>query len=180
MKSTRYRDVKEISATVEELLRKAKHQNESFAEIEARLNEDQMLRDHTPSIRPCNGWQCSGFGYRIDPYTKRPRMHNGVDISNASGTPILATADGVISYTGYNSGYGLSVKLDHGNEMETYYAHLSSILVDPGEVVKRGQVIALMGATGRTTGTHLHYEIRVGGSPVNPLNYFIEDVKLGD
>ncbi|MBN2378676.1 peptidoglycan DD-metalloendopeptidase family protein [candidate division WOR-3 bacterium] len=179
MASGKYRDVKDVSGTVEELLRKAEDQGTSFTQIKEKLTEDEFLRDHTPSIRPCNGWQCSGFGYRIDPYTKRPRMHNGVDISNAAGTPILASADGEITYTGFNSGYGLAVKLDHGNGIETYYAHLSSILVSPGAEVKRGQVIGLMGATGRTTGTHLHYEVRVGGTAVNPLNYIIEDVDFG-
>jgi len=175
IKSKQYQDVTEISNTVDELLRKAKYQKESFADIGERLKKDKNLRDHTPSIRPCNGWQCSGFGYRIDPFTKRPRMHNGVDISNAPGTPIVATADGVISYIGARSGYGLCIKLDHGNEIETFYAHLGGIYVKPGEEVSRGQVIAVMGATGRTTGTHLHYEVRVGGKAVNPLNYIIDE-----
>ena len=175
IKSKQYQDVTEIATTVDELLRRAKYQKESFLEIEERLKKNKFLRDHTPSIRPCNGWQCSGFGYRIDPFTKRPRMHNGVDISNAPGTPIIATADGVVSYTGVHSGYGLCVKLDHGNEIETFYAHLSSFYVRLGEQVSRGQVIAAMGATGRSTGTHLHYEVRVAGKPVNPLNYILDE-----
>jgi murein DD-endopeptidase MepM/ murein hydrolase activator NlpD len=175
MRSKQYQNVADVSNTVDELLRKAKYQRESFQEINEKLKQDKHLRDHTPSIRPCNGWQCSGFGYRIDPFTKRPRMHNGIDISNAPGTPIVAPADGVVSYTGARSGYGLCVKIDHGNEIETFYAHLSGIYIRPGEEVVRGQVIATMGASGRTTGTHLHYEVRVGGKAVNPLNYIIDE-----
>ncbi len=177
-KSKQYQNVAEISGTVNELLRKARYQKESFTEIKDKLTENKHLRDHTPSIRPCNGWQCSGFGYRIDPFTKRPRMHNGLDISNVPGTPIVASADGVVSYTGARSGYGLCVKLDHGNEIETFYAHLSGIYVKPGERVERGQVIAIMGASGRSTGTHLHYEVRVGGKAVNPLNYIIDETEF--
>lgn len=175
IRSSEYRDVKKISARVDELLRKARYQTESFTEIEDKLSEDKYLRDHTPSIRPVNGWQCSGFGYRIDPFTKRPRMHNGIDISNAPGTPIVAPADGAVSYTGARSGYGLCIKIDHGNGIETFYAHLASIYVEPGDKVSRGQVVAAMGASGRTTGTHLHYEVRIGGKAVNPLNYIIEE-----
>jgi murein DD-endopeptidase MepM/ murein hydrolase activator NlpD len=81
----------------------------------------------------------------------------------------------VVSYTGARSGYGLCVKLDHGNEIETFYAHISAFYVRPGEQVSRGQVIAAMGATGRSTGTHLHYEVRVAGKPVNPLNYILDE-----
>jgi murein DD-endopeptidase MepM/ murein hydrolase activator NlpD len=175
IRSKQYQNVAEVSNTVDELLRKAKYQRESFEEINEKLKKDKHLRDHTPSIRPCNGWQCSGFGYRIDPFTKRPRRHNGLDISNAPGTPIIATADGVVSYTGARSGYGLCIKIDHGSEIETFFAHLASIFVKPGEEVVRGQVVATMGATGRTSGTHLHYEVRVGGKPVNPLNYIIDE-----
>jgi len=180
IRSARYKDVDEISKTVDALLRKTKQQSQSFAEIEEKLKSDKHLRDHTPSILPCNGWLCSGFGYRIDPFTKRPRMHNGIDISKAPGEPILATADGVVVHTGFNSGYGLTVKIDHGNEIETFYAHLSAIYVKPGQQVERGQVIGAMGATGRTTGTHLHYEVRIGGRPVNPINYIIDESALGD
>jgi murein DD-endopeptidase MepM/ murein hydrolase activator NlpD len=167
--------VDNLTTSIDELLRKATFQKESFTEIYDTLKENEYIRDHTPSIRPCNGWQCSGFGYRIDPFTRRAKMHSGIDISYAPGTPIVATADGVVSYTGVRSGYGLCVTIDHGNGVETFYAHLSGFYVRPGEQVSRGQVIAAMGATGRTTGTHLHYEVRVGKKAVNPLNYIIEE-----
>lgn len=180
MRSAKYKNVADISEAVDKLLRKAKYQRESFDSIETCLKNNETLRDHTPSIQPCKGWECSGFGYRIDPFTRMVRMHNGIDISNAPGTPILAVANGTVKYTGVRSGYGLCVELSHGNEIETFYAHLSGIYVKPGQQVTRGEVIAAMGASGRTTGTHLHYEVRVGGTTVNPLNYIIDSDHITD
>ncbi len=173
LRSPLYNNVENISESVDKLLTQARFQKDSFREIYTKLENDSYLRDHTPSIRPCNGWQCSGFGRRIDPFTRRLRMHNGIDIANAHGTPIVAPADGTVSYTGARAGYGLCVKIDHENGVESFFAHLSAIHVKKGAKITRGQLIGSMGATGRTTGTHLHYEIRVGGTPVNPMNYII-------
>ncbi len=180
IKSLQYKNVAEISEDVSELLRRAAYQKESFTQIADSLEQDAFLRDHTPSIRPCNGWQCSGFGYRIDPFTRRARMHNGIDIANAPGTPIVATADGTVCYTGRRSGYGLCIEIDHGYEVETFYAHLAGILVKVGQRVSRGEMIATMGATGRTTGTHLHYEVREVGVPVNPITRIIDSEFVTD
>ena len=113
----------------------------------------------------------SGFGYRRDPKTGGRRMHNGSDFAGSYGTDIYATADGVVSHAGWQSGFGRLVKIKHEFGIETFYAHNSRIRVKVGQRVSRGEHIADMGNSGRTTGTHLHYEVRVGGTPVNPMIY---------
>lgn len=113
----------------------------------------------------------SGFGTRRDPYRRSYRMHNGVDYAAPRGTPIYSTADGVVSFSGRQSGYGIVVKIRHAFGFETVYAHLSKSRVKVGQRVKRGQRIADMGSTGRSTGSHLHYEIRIEGKPVNPSKF---------
>ena len=114
----------------------------------------------------------SGYGVRSDPFAGRAAMHAGIDLAGAMGTPIYATADGVISDAGWNSGgYGNLVKIDHGRGIETRYGHLSGILVKAGDRVQRGQQIGRMGSTGRSTGSHLHYEVRIEGRAVNPIPF---------
>jgi len=113
----------------------------------------------------------SGFGYRRDPKTGGRRMHAGVDFAGPVGTPLYATADGVVVHAGWSSGYGRLVKIQHEFGIETRYAHLSRLSVNVGQRVSRGQRIGDMGASGRVTGPHLHYEVRVGGNPVNPMIY---------
>lgn len=113
----------------------------------------------------------SGYGYRRDPKTGGRRMHKGTDFAAPTGTDIFATADGVVTQAGWHSGYGKLVKIKHAFGIETYYAHTSKILVKVGQRVSRGDHIADMGSTGRSTGTHLHYEVRVNGKPVNPMTY---------
>jgi murein DD-endopeptidase MepM/ murein hydrolase activator NlpD len=114
----------------------------------------------------------SAFGQRIDPFEKRRKRHEGIDLSGPIGTPIYATADGTVTVAGWNNGgYGNLVKLDHGRGIETRYGHLSAILVSPGQHVVRGQQIARMGSTGRSTGSHLHYEVRIAGAAVDPIPF---------
>ena len=114
----------------------------------------------------------SGYGVRSDPFRGVAAMHAGIDLSGPRGTPVYATADGVISNAGWNSGgYGNLVKVDHGRGIETRYGHLSAILVRPGDRVTRGQLIGRMGSTGRSTGNHLHYEVRIEGRAVNPIPF---------
>lgn len=124
-----------------------------------------------PSLWPVNGVLRSSFGGRSDPFSGEGSFHTGVDLEAARGTPVHVTADGVITNAGWNSGYGKLVIVDHGNGIETYYAHLSQFLVVPGEEVERGQVIGLSGSTGHSTGPHIHYEVRLHGTPVNPYKY---------
>ena len=113
----------------------------------------------------------SGFGVRSDPFRGGRAMHSGVDIPGPVGTAIYATADGVVGRTGWVGGYGNLIELEHGKGIQTRYGHLSSISVTPGSRVKRGQLIGLMGSTGRSTGSHLHYEVRIDGRAVNPIPF---------
>jgi len=124
-----------------------------------------------PSLWPVNGILRSTFGGRSDPLSGKHRFHTGVDLEVPPGTPVHATADGVVTGAQWSGAYGKLVKVDHGNGIETYYAHLSHFLVCPGQAVRRGQVIALSGRTGRVTGPHVHYEVRLRGTPVNPFDY---------
>jgi murein DD-endopeptidase MepM/ murein hydrolase activator NlpD len=113
----------------------------------------------------------SSFGVRNDPFNGRHRMHQGIDIPGAMGTPVYATADGIVARAEWVGGYGNLVQLTHGNGMETRYGHLSKLIVRANERVRRGQLIGLMGSTGRSTGSHLHYEVRIAGAAVNPMPY---------
>lgn len=114
----------------------------------------------------------SGYGVRSDPFKGGAAMHAGIDLAGPYGTPIYATADGTVRRSGWNSGgYGNLIEVDHGRGIETRYGHLSAVLVQAGQQVKRGQLIARMGSTGRSTGSHLHYEVRIDGRPVNPIPF---------
>jgi murein DD-endopeptidase MepM/ murein hydrolase activator NlpD len=114
----------------------------------------------------------SGYGVRSDPFRGRAAMHAGIDLAGPIGTPIYATADGIVGRSEWNNGgYGNLVELDHGHGIQTRYGHLSKSLVSAGQHVKRGDMIALMGSTGRSTGSHLHYEVRIDGKPVNPVPF---------
>jgi murein DD-endopeptidase MepM/ murein hydrolase activator NlpD len=124
-----------------------------------------------PSLWPVNGRLMSYFGRRDDPFSGEGAIHTGVDISVPSGTPVRATADGVVTFAGFHSGYGRIVTIDHGGGCSTHYAHLSRIEVITGQRIHRGDVIALSGASGRATGPHLHYEVRMNGVAVNPYPY---------
>lgn len=135
-------------------------------------NQKAMLRS-TPSIWPTKGWVSSGFGTRVSPFTNEREFHQGLDISARTGTTVVAPADGLVSEITSCYGYGKLLTIKHGHGLVTRYAHLNKILVKKGEYVKRGQTIALVGSTGRTTGPHLHYEVHLNGVPVNPLRYII-------
>jgi Peptidase family M23 len=124
-----------------------------------------------PSLWPVNGILRSSFGGRCDPLSGEGTFHTGVDLAAATGTPVHVTADGVVTSAGWSGAYGKLVVVDHGNGIETYYAHLSEFMVVPGQEVQRGQIIALSGGTGRVTGPHMHYEVRLHGTPVNPYKY---------
>jgi len=133
---------------------------------------------HTPSIEPTAGYVSSGYGARIHPFTMAGgesddllSFHSGIDIANVMGTPVQATANGEVTFVDWNGNYGLTVVIRHTAELETLYAHLQSSHVSVGSRVERGTVIGLMGRTGRTTGVHLHYEVRKNGQHTNPRPY---------
>jgi murein DD-endopeptidase MepM/ murein hydrolase activator NlpD len=125
-----------------------------------------------PAVQPVEHVSfTSGFGIRVDPFNHTAAMHPGVDIQAAVGTPVYATADGIVDRAERAGGYGNMVEINHGKGIQTRYGHLSKILVTPYERVKRGQLIALSGSTGRSTGPHLHYEVRIDGHAVNPVPF---------
>lgn len=124
-----------------------------------------------PNLWPVEGRLIGAFGIRTDPFSGEGAMHMGVDIGAPTGTPVRATADGVVIYAQMESGYGKLIRVDHGNGVQTYYAHLSSFYVTVGQDVRRGETIGAVGSTGRVTAPHLHYEVRVGGAPMNPGHY---------
>lgn len=129
-----------------------------------------------PSIWPVTGALMSYFGSRTDPFSGEGAFHTGVDIQAKSGTPVHATGDGLVVTAEYSGRYGKLVIVDHGNGLETYYAHLSSFAVVEGQSIRRGDLVGLSGATGRVTSAHLHYEVRRGGAPVNPSQYLHQSV----
>lgn len=129
-------------------------------------------QSHTqPSLWPVNGVLRSSFGGRSDPFSGEGAFHTGIDLAAPKGTPVHATADGVIVAASWAGAYGNMVIVDHGNGLQTYYAHLSETIVVPGQAVTRGQIVGLCGATGRATGPHVHYEVRLAGAPINPYKY---------
>jgi murein DD-endopeptidase MepM/ murein hydrolase activator NlpD len=141
-----------------------------LASVKTRIEGQQTLAAATPSIWPVTGYLSSWFGMRKDPFTGQPDFHSGLDISANGGTPVRATADGEVESTGYMGNYGNAVMISHGFGIATRYGHLSGFAVRSGQRVKRGQVLGYVGATGRATSTHLHYEILLNGRPINPLN----------
>jgi murein DD-endopeptidase MepM/ murein hydrolase activator NlpD len=120
-----------------------------------------------------DGWKTSSFGYRRSPFTGRRELHKGLDIAAPNGSPIIAPADGVVTYSARKGLMGNMISIKHGYGLLTRYGHLSKMLKKKGEKVERGEIIALVGSTGRSTGPHLHYEVRLNGVPVNPEKYIL-------
>jgi len=173
---------KESTAMMDRLLGDLSHLNNqvkvqsiSFQELDDYFKSQKSLLSSTPSIWPTRGWVTSGFGLRKSPFTGLREKHDGYDIGARHGSDVRATADGVVVVQGRETGYGNMVELDHGYGIRTRYGHNSKNVVKVGERVKRGQVIAQVGNTGRSTGPHLHYEVLLNGVPVNPKNYILED-----
>ena len=169
-----------LSTALDNLLARSRLQKKSFNELIAHLEEKRYLRTRTPSIIPVHGWFMSGFGYRLDPFTGRVKMHEGLDIAAPTGTPIIAPADGTVSFVGERHGFGLTIELNHGYGYATLYAHCQRIKTQLGDNVKRGEVIAYVGNTGKSTGPHLHYEVHVSKVPVNPINYILTTKTVTD
>ena len=163
----------QMRTDIERLELEAMSQEESLSELEKLLQSKKNMLVHTPSIWPVHGWVTSGFGFRTNPFTGLTQMHEGLDIANRIGTPVIAPADGIVSDTGKDSAYGNFIVISHGFGINDRFLHLSKILVRPGQKVKRGDKIAEVGTTGKSTGPHLHYEVRVNGIPVNPVRYIV-------
>ncbi|WBF66483.1 M23 family metallopeptidase [Desulfovibrio subterraneus] len=142
-------------------------------ELMQRFRENRELLASTPSIWPTEGWVSSPFGMRRSPFTGRREFHKGIDITNRKGTPIYSSAKGVVSFAGVDGGYGNVVVVSHGDGIDTRFAHMQRFVVKAGQSVTRGELIGYMGNTGRSTGPHLHYEVRVSGVCVNPMRYIL-------
>ncbi len=159
---------------LERMVRQSKLQLDSYDEILDVLEQEKKVRDCTPSIRPLRGgYLSSRFGRRMDPFTGRISHHTGVDYRARSGSSVMSTADGVVTMAKKNGSFGLMVEVNHGFGFKTRYAHLSKMLVRRGNRVKRGEIIGLVGNSGRSTGSHLHYEVVFKKAHRDPLHYII-------
>jgi len=160
------------------LEREVELQKKSYEEIAKRYEYNKTFFMHLPAIKPCAGeYSLRGYGMRIHPVLGVWRMHEGLDIITDVGTPVYATADGTVSFAGRTaSGYGAVVEIDHGYGYTTLYAHLSQVRVRSGQKVKRGELIARSGRSGLVSGPHLHYEVRLNGRKLNPVDFFFDDI----
>jgi len=176
-----YPMVQKVSLDLDHLLREADLVKGSFEEVASKLDKDIDLRNHTPSIspvRPSEAWVSSSFGSRRDPFTGEVEMHAGLDICSQIGTKVVATADGVVAERREDAYFGRHIVLNHKYGLETLYGHLQRFEVEPGQKVKRGQVIGYVGRTGRATAPHVHYGVKQGGRWINPMPYILEREEL--
>lgn len=162
----------ELKKNINHLLEMVEYQTEYLATLEAGLLQQSVYKDMLPNSSPvAAAYNSSSYGWRRDPFTKRRAFHSGLDFTANYGTPIYAAGDGVVTFSKRTSGYGKLVKIDHGSGLETRYAHASRLLVKSGDRITKGQLIAKVGSTGRSTGPHLHYEIRLNGAALDPRKY---------
>ena len=164
-------EVSDLQREIDRVREAISLRRDSQEQIRGFLNDQSSLLAATPQGRPTNGWITSGFGMRNSPFTGVRKMHEGIDIACRTGTPVIATADGIVSRAQSVEGYGKLVVVDHGYGYQTFYAHNSRIHVKVGDRVRRGQKIAAVGSTGSSTGPHVHYEVRLNQVPVNPYKF---------
>jgi murein DD-endopeptidase MepM/ murein hydrolase activator NlpD len=166
-------DTQRMKEELDRLSTEAEFREKSFQELYSFLEGKKRQLSSTPSIWPVRGWLTSTFGYRIDPFTGLRQFHEGLDIANRLGTPIIAPADGIVSRCSNSFGYGLTVEINHGYGIKTIYGHLSKAYVTVGHSVRRGERIAAVGSSGRATGPHLHYQVMLNEVPMSPMNYIL-------
>jgi murein DD-endopeptidase MepM/ murein hydrolase activator NlpD len=170
--------VPDFLQTLDTLSRQLEAKSERLELVETVLLDRQLQASVAPLGWPVDGgWMSSGFGLRADPFTGQRMVHEGVDIANRLGSPIHAMGGGVVTYAGQKTGYGLLVEINHGNGQTTRYAHARTLLVKEGDKVDKGQAIALVGSSGRSTGAHLHFEVLQNGRAVNPAGYLRQAAK---
>ena len=165
--------ISSMNRSLDRLKTEVSIQERSFQELVEYLEDQKSLLASTPSIWPVKGWLTSTFGYRSSPFTGRRELHKGLDIATRSGTPVIAPADGLVVFAGREGGFGNMIIIDHGYGITTRYGHNSSLEAKLGQKIKRGDVIARVGNTGRSTGPHVHYEVAVNGVSVNPSRYIL-------
>ena len=167
-------DIELLNTSLDNLSSDADRSESSLRKLHEHLVDQRDLLASMPSIWPVRGWVTSLFGSRIDPFTGQRTMHRGLDIAGPIGTEIRAPANGTVVYSGTQGALGKTLVIDHGNNVKTYYSHLSEMFVKVGDIVSRRQVIAALGNTGRSTGPHLHYEVRVNGIPEDPRKFILD------
>lgn len=176
--------VADIASKADQLEKALYIQTKSYDEILALARESEIKMQNLPAIQPVLNKDltriASGYGWRVDPVYNTRRFHEGMDFTAPTGTDVYATGNGVVTFSGWRQGFGNVVIVDHGFNYETYYAHLSKSLVREGQQVKRGDIIALVGNTGKSTGPHLHYEVHYKGAPVDPRNFYFMDLSPED
>ena len=168
----------DLEVRIEKLTQNSQLVQQDTWKVYTDLLEQSNFINNTPSISPAKGWISSSYGYRNEVVfvDHQPKFHRGLDIASRIGEPVVVTADGKVVFTGYDEfGYGNVIIVDHGFGLKTYYAHLAKIKTQIGTYLKRGDVIGAIGNTGKSTGPHLHYEVRIHGKPVNPENYILDD-----
>jgi len=164
--------VEEFSDLLGQLSRQVEERSDQLGVLEALLVSTSASKKFLPTLSPIEeGWFSSNFGWRIDPFTGQKSFHEGIDFPADVGTPIVAAASGKVIFADVHPQYGKMVEIDHGNGLVSRYAHASVLLVKEGEMVVRGQQVARVGATGRSTGPHLHFEVRLNGAPQNPARF---------
>ena len=164
----------EFSDKLVSVSRELDNRNDLLGVLEAQLFEQAVKKKLLPTIMPVNApYNASGFGRRIDPFSGQWAMHEGIDFLADPGTPVVAAAGGVVTFAGFHPQYGYMIDIDHGNDLSTRYAHLSKLYVKEGDVVSRAKRVALSGNTGRSTGPHLHFEVRFRGSAQNPARFLV-------
>ena len=164
--------VDEFNQLLADISRVLDDRSDKLGVLDSLLMDDRLARKSVPTTMPVTaGYYSSNYGYRLDPITGRSTFHTGVDIIAPAGTAIMAAAGGVVSFSGFMAEYGNVVEVDHDNGLTSRYAHLSKSMVKIGDVVLKGQLIAQVGTTGRTTGPHLHFEVREKGIPLNPNKF---------
>jgi murein DD-endopeptidase MepM/ murein hydrolase activator NlpD len=166
--------MREMHDQIDQLSMASTNQQAGFQSLLKDLQDQKNLLASTPAIRPVRGWTTSKFGYRTSPFTGRREFHKGYDIASKKGAPILATADGVVTFAGRKGLLGNCIIVNHGHGMVTRYAHCDKFLKKRGEKVKRWEQIATVGNTGRSTGPHVHYQVEISGVPVNPEKYMLD------
>lgn len=168
----------DLQGQLDQLSRQLESKSDYLGLIESELMDERVKRNRLPTALPVEAqWNASGFGWRIDPFTGEQAMHEGIDFIAETGTPIVAAAAGIVVTSEFHPQYGNVIEIDHGNDLVTRYAHASKLLVRHGAIVKRGQKIAEVGSTGRSTGPHLHFEVRYKGVAQNPGRFLSNAVQ---
>ncbi len=173
--------IRSISKAIQNVANRMQAQKKSYKELDVLINSKEKILAATPAIQPVSNKDldriASGFGYRIDPIYKTIKMHAGLDFTAPQGTPVYATADGVVTTAGFNEGgFGNHVIINHGYGYETLYGHMVRIKTKVGKKVKRGEIIGYVGSTGKSTGPHCHYEVHKNGQKLDPVYFFYNDI----